>query len=256
MAMRDPIANALCPECQREAQTLSGGNVGEIFVTVPHVPPEFSGTHRICASCLELCHENSRHAERCELGIANMALQSAGWATALSEFLRRDLRARRPKWIPLAATLLSAVVDPFSGAGDAILVPIPVSAQVHDQDGLLAAVALVGAHKGIPVLRAVARNKRRSTRLSGKQVRRRIVEEEYELDSEVVNSIQGRQVILVDDTVTTGTTMAGIATLLRSAGAGAIVPVSIDRTVSPRLQQRLIERARGRCSHMSAPAGK
>src|SRR5262249_30038915 len=96
--MRDPIAQALCPDCKREAQNSAGGNVVKILVTVPYVPSEFSATHNICASCLELRRHDSRHAERCELGLANMALQSAGWATALSEFLRQDLRARRPKW--------------------------------------------------------------------------------------------------------------------------------------------------------------
>jgi Phosphoribosyl transferase domain len=254
--IKDPIASALCTKCQGAAQTFPSGDVAKLLVAVPHAPSEYSATHSVCPSCLELHQRSDRHAERCELSLAGIALQSAGWATPLSEFLRRDLRARRPKWIALAATLLSALVDPFAGAGGAVLVPIPVSGRADGVDGLLGAVTLIGERNGTPVIRAVVRQKCRSTRLSGAQVRRRIVQEEYELDASTVESIQRNNVILVDDTVTTGATMAGIARLLRGAGAGSIVPVSLDRTVSPRLQQRLKEGSQCTCAHIAGQAGK
>lgn len=234
---------------------MSGGDsIAKILVTIPQIPPEYDATHVICQSCLELRQRDDRHAERCELGLADLALHSVGWATPLSEFLRRDLRARRPRWTKLAATLLSAIVEPFHGIGNVVLVPIPVSGQRGDHDGLRDAVSLAGDRCGIPVVCAVVRKKRRSTRQSGAQIRRRIVEEEYELGSEMVEKIRGKQVVLVDDTVTTGVTMSGIAKLLRRSGVASVVAVSLDRTVSPRLQQRLSEGLRRGCEHAATRA--
>jgi hypothetical protein len=229
----------------------AGDSIAKILVAVPQIPSEYDATHVICRSCLELRQRNDRHAKRCELGLAGLALHSLGWATPLSEFLRKDLRARRPRWTKLAATLLSTLVEPFRGVGTVVLVPIPISGQGGCQDGLRDAVSLAGDRCGIPVVCAVLRTKRRSTRRSGAQVRRRIVEEEYELDSEMIERIWRRQVILVDDTVTTGATMSGIARLLRSSDAASVVPVSLDRTVSPRLQQRLSEGLRRGCEHVA-----
>jgi len=254
--MNDPIAGALCSNCQREAQIFPHESIAKILVTVPHVPSDCSTTHAICPSCLELHQPKDRHAERCELGLAGIALECAGWGSPLSEFLRKDLRRRRPRWMKVVATLLSALVEPFAGIGGLILVPIPVSGRVRGQDGLVDAVSLAGERNVIPVVRAVVRKKHRSTRHSGAQVRRRIVEEEYGLDAQTIESIRGSHVILVDDTVTTGTTMAGIAKLLRNAGARAIAPISLDRTVSARLQQRLSGETRRRCAHIAARSGE
>ena len=101
--MNDPIASALCSNCQRDAQTVPCESIARMLVTVPQVPSECRSTHAICPSCLDLRQQKGRHAERCELGLAGIALQCAGWATPLSEFLRKDLRTRRPRWIKLAA---------------------------------------------------------------------------------------------------------------------------------------------------------
>lgn len=234
----------------------AGDSIAKKLVAVPQIPSEYDATHVICPSCLELRQRNDRHAERCELGLAGLALHSVGWATPLSEFLRKDLRARRPRWTKLAATLLCSLVEPFRGRRDVILVPIPVSGQARGHDGLRDAVSLAGGRCGIPVVCAVLRKKRRSTRHSGVQVRRRIVEEEYLLDPQMVESIRGRQVVLVDDTVTTGATMSGIARLLRNGGAAAVVPISLDRTVSARLQQRLPEALPRGCAHVTTRAGE
>jgi predicted amidophosphoribosyltransferase len=256
VGMTDPIASAFCSNCLREAQTSAGDSIAKILVAVPQIPSEYDATHVICPSCLELRQRNDRHAERCELGLAGLALHSAGWATPLSQFLRRDLRARRPRWTKLTASLLGALVQSFRGIGKVVLVPIPVSGQGRDHDGLRDAVSLAGDRSGIPVVCAIRRKKRRSTRQSGAQVRRRIVEEEYELDAKMTVSIRGKQVVLVDDTVTTGATMSGIARLLRSSGAASVVPISLDRTVSARLQQRLSEGMHRGCAHVTTRAGQ
>jgi hypothetical protein len=181
----DPVSAAICAVCQQVAQTPGGESIARLLVAPPTVPAEYAGTHEVCPACLDLRQRGDGHANRCELRLAGLRLQSGGWATGLSDFLRSDLRARRPKWTNIVATILAGLVAPFAETKGAILVPIPVSTGAGASDGLLKATLIVGERTGIPVLQAIIRNRRRSTRLSVAQVRRLIVEEEYRLDQRI-----------------------------------------------------------------------
>jgi predicted amidophosphoribosyltransferase len=109
-----------------------------------------------------------------------------------------------------------------AGAGGDVLVPVPASAKRvrdcgYDQGALLARSA--GRRLHLPVLELLVRK-------AG----------DFDHTFEVVDArrIRGRWAILVDDVVTTGTTMSACADLLLRAGARAVsgLVVAKDRTVA------------------------
>ena len=121
------------------------------------------------------------------------------------------------------------------GSGAEIVVPVPVHAdrerqRGYDQAALIAAVA--ARDLGLPVVRALAR--RRAT----------IAQFELGRDRRAINvagafavrdgragrsAITGRWVLLVDDVVTTGATLAACGTALRDAGAVAVSAIAVAR---------------------------
>lgn len=246
----DPVSSALCADCQREAQCPGGEQIARLLLAPPTIPAEYADTHEICPACIDLRRRGDGHANHCALGQAGLRVLSGGWATPLSESLRNDLRAQRPRWTKIVATILGSLVAPAVRENGAVLVPIPVSTGTHGQDGLLEATLVLGERIGFPVLQALVRNRQRSTRRSVAQIRRLVVEEEYRLNASVAQRLEGARVVLVDDTVTTGLTLAGTAALLRDCGVASIVPVTIDRTVSSRLGQRLREGPDRVCPHV------
>ena len=146
----------------------------------------------------------------------------------------------------MAANILEPVVTAELRA-DSVIVPMPTGPSGHD--GVLAVAELVAERAGMRVISALARDRRRSARRNVAQIRRKIADTEYSLVNGIGDDIQGLPVVLLDDTVTTGSTMTAAARLLRAAGCETLVPGSIDRTISARLAQRLSIDARARCQH-------
>jgi predicted amidophosphoribosyltransferase len=95
-----------------------------------------------------------------------------------------------------------------------------------------------------------ARRKRESTRASVAQARARIARDEYTVVRGVAARVDGKNVLLLDDTVTTGHTLAALSILLRQWGTRRVLPVALDRTASPRLLQRIDSRAPDHCPHV------
>jgi predicted amidophosphoribosyltransferase len=117
----------------------------------------------------------------------------------------------------------------------------------QDGAGLGPIVQLLGEALKLDVARVVSREWRGSARLSGQVARRRMAEDQYRIVCRT--GILERKIILVDDNVTTGETMSTIARKLLSSGATEILPVTIDRTISTRLSQRLTEWRPLGCAH-------
>lgn len=134
------------------------------------------------------------------------------------------------------------------GAAEWVIVPVPTSAPAGRPDPMLRLALSIGEKIDVPVVAALSRQKRRSARKSVSEVRGRIVEQEYEVSSDAA-AVTNRHVILLDDMVTTGQTLAGAARLLANAGAEMIRPVVLDRTVSERILQRVPRRAPENCPH-------
>lgn len=133
----------------------------------------------------------------------------------------------------LAAPLGEAVANRWrlAGAGGDVLVPVPASAdrireRGYDQAVLIARVA--GRHLQLPVVEAVRRAHDTMAQFDLDRADRGAnVKDAFHVVA--ADQIRGRWVILVDDIVTTGATLAACAEALLREGATAVSAVTVAR---------------------------
>jgi ComF family protein len=120
------------------------------------------------------------------------------------------------------------------GAG--IVVPVPVHAERervrgYDQARLIAAVA--ARHLALPTLVALERDRATVAQFElGRDARAANVAGAFRLrahEPDADRAIAGRWVLLVDDVVTTGSTLAACATALLEGGAAAVSAIAVAR---------------------------
>ncbi|MFI5254711.1 MAG: ComF family protein [Candidatus Limnocylindrales bacterium] len=120
-----------------------------------------------------------------------------------------------------------------AGWGGDVLVPVPVHAARLRQRGYDQAVLLasaVGARLGLPVVEGLRRGRATAAQYAlGRQARGANVGTAFEVIDGARGRIAGRWVVLVDDVVTTGSTMAACATALVAAGAEAVSGLAVAR---------------------------
>ena len=122
------------------------------------------------------------------------------------------------------------------GTGAQLVVPVPVHAERerrrgYDQAALIAAVA--GERLGLPVKRALERQRATVAQFElGRDERAANVDGAFRLRASqpgVARAISGQWVLLVDDVVTTGATLAACANALERGGALAVSAIAVAR---------------------------
>ena len=123
-----------------------------------------------------------------------------------------------------------------AGAGAQVVVPVPVHAdrertRGYDQAVLIAASAAV--RLGLPLAHALERGRATVAQFDlGRGERAANVAGAFRLraaDPRAAPAVAGRWVLLVDDVVTTGATLAACATALEGAGARAVSAIAVAR---------------------------
>jgi ComF family protein len=124
------------------------------------------------------------------------------------------------------------------GTGAQVIVPVPVHAERerrrgYDQAALIAEVA--GERLGLPVVRAVERQRATVAQFElGRDERAANVAGAFGVGASAsgranARAIAGRWILLVDDVVTTGATLAACAFALERAGARAVSAIAVAR---------------------------
>jgi ComF family protein len=123
------------------------------------------------------------------------------------------------------------------GTGAEVIVPVPVHAERerrrgYDQAALIAEVA--GGRLEFPVVRALERQRATVAQFElGRDERAANVDGAFQvrasLGAGAAGSVAGRWVLLVDDVVTTGATLAACAFALERAGARAVSAIAVAR---------------------------
>lgn len=117
--------------------------------------------------------------------------------------------------------------------GGDLLVPVPVHAQRLRERGFDQAALLareVGRHLRLPVLEALERaSDTRAQHHLGRGARAVNVGGVFRVRPTAASTVANRWVVLVDDVVTTGATLAACAIALRSAGAVAASGLALAR---------------------------
>ena len=158
------------------------------------------------------------------------------WCAPFGGTLRRALHAlkyageRR-----LARPLGEAVARRWraAGAGGDLLVPIPVHAsrrreRGYDQAELIAAAA--AAALPLPWLPALERTRATTAQYHlDRHHRAANVDDAFGVRPEAARAIRGRWIVLVDDVVTTGSTLCAAGEALLAAGATAVSAITVAR---------------------------
>jgi ComF family protein len=147
------------------------------------------------------------------------------------------MRLKYGRKVALARTM-SRYMQPLVGnpSPDAILVPVPLHrwrlwGRGFNQSAMVAKE--LSRRTGIPVSVDVLRRTRATPPLKGMNMnqRRRVVAGAFRAASGV--ELRGREVVLVDDVLTTGSTANACARVLKRAGAARVELISWARVVRP-----------------------
>ena len=223
LACGEPVATpgTLCAACWPDVR----------FLSAPHCaicgyPFEFdSGPNALCPACMRErpAYDRARAALRYDEGSARLVV-------ALKHADRTDAAPTYGAWMARAGAELIADCD--------VLVPVPLHrlrllARRYNQSALLAHA--VAAASGKPVAPDALKRVRR-TRSQGRMNRRERaanVRGAFAVRRGREARVEGRRVLLIDDVLTTGATVAACTRALNTAGAAEVDVLTLARVVRP-----------------------
>ena len=213
-ALLDLLLPPACPGCGREGTLLCpacGRHLATRLGEPPGLPIGLPGSLPEGLVQLEWCAPFT--------GPARAALHELKYAT--------NRRLAQPLGEVLAARWRQA------GVGGDLLVPVPVHAERlrqrgYDQAVLLAVAA--GAALGLPVVPALRRGRATTAQHAlGRGARSANVGTAFAVEPGAAAVLRGRWVVLVDDVVTTGSTLSACAAALLDAGAQLVSGLAVAR---------------------------
>lgn len=125
--------------------------------------------------------------------------------------------------------------------GEALVVPVattPKRRRVRGYNQAQVLAEVVAREQGVSWVDALQRPSGGTQVRSGPRQRRRNVQDSFRVAPECRSRIRGREVILVDDVLTTGSTAVSAATALCAAGAGSVRLLTFARALPVGLDSR------------------
>jgi ComF family protein len=120
-----------------------------------------------------------------------------------------------------------------AGLGSDAIVPVPVHPRRRRERGFDQAEDLAqwcGRALGLPVVRALERRQRTVAQHAlGQDARQINVAGAFAVRPDLEEAVRGRRLVLVDDVMTTGSTLSGCAAALLDAGAVAVAGLTVAR---------------------------
>lgn len=185
----------------------------------------------LCSGCRAALAASPHH-RRTEAGLAvTSALEFSGVPARVLRALKEEGRTSLARALaPALASVIASVLAEAVG-DDAVMTTVPSSRAAYRRRGYRPVDLLVrrSGWRPVPLLR-VARSPRDQRGLD-RAARRANVGGVF-----VSRPVRGRDVVLIDDVVTTGATLDDAARAVRVAGAGRVIAVTLAHT--PRHRER------------------
>lgn len=216
-------SGALCPACWAEADFIGGCICDRCGTPLPGLAAAEGDGPLACDDCLATPRPWAQ-------GRAALVYDGSGrrLALALKHADRPDLAPALGRWLAVAAA-------PMIGS-DTLVVPVPMHPlrllrRKYNQAALLAA-AVARAH-GLRALPAALRRKRHTPMQDHRSVADRFanVEDAIIVSIRARQVLTGRPVLLIDDVMASGATLAAAARALTAAGAGPVSVAVLARAV-------------------------
>ena len=212
--------------------------------------------HQFCSTCWQQVEWLGQGGcQQCGLPLENTDVDSCARCLARPPIIARSraaiaygdiarllvLRLKYSRKVALAATMARYMQPLVDVSPDTILVPVPLHWsrlwwRGFNQSGLLAAnlARSCGMHHRPALIRRV----RRTRALKNMSPRQRSLEVKSAFAIDDVAKVKGRNFLLVDDVLTTGSTSDACAKALLRAGAERVELICFARVVRPSLLER------------------
>lgn len=193
----------------------------------------------ICSGCLPALRVRNDHPPGISVGVpADLPapLIQLEWCAPFTGIVRRAiLELKYAGERRLAEPLGRAVAERWrrSGGAGELFVPVPVHRDRERERGFDQAVLIAnvaGRSLGLPVVNGLLRQRATTRQYDlGQAQRAANIEGSFAILTSAEGLVAGRWIVLVDDVVTTGSTLAECAATLLCAGAMAVSAVTVAR---------------------------